>query len=220
MKTRLRHLVIALLSLTTCAQADTWVLTDGTSFEAQVKGVMPGTAIFTFTSGQEQRMEISKLSDDSRKKLAEVLGLAVAAPAAPPAPSTSTAAPATPAPAMPPATPPAAGATAGTMQTVARDPGAMDATDVNMLDSQFGKRATVIGKVKTVITLGSSGHKKLTFEGSDFTVFISKRSLDQSTDWHLDDLGGKTVQVTGEITKFQEQLQISPREPAQLGVVE
>lgn len=220
MKTRLRHLVIALLSLTACVHADTWVLADGTSFEAQVKGVMPGTAIFTFTSGQEQRMEISKLSDDSRKKLAEVLGLAVAAPAAPPAPSTSTAAPATPAPAMPPATPPAAGATAGTMQTVARDPGAMDATDVNMLDSQFGKRATVIGKVKTVITLGSSGHKKLTFEGSDFTVFISKRSLDQSTDWHLDDLGGKTVQVTGEITKFQEQLQISPREPAQLGVVE
>lgn len=213
--------LLLLLGVLAClplqARADTWVLTDGTSFEAQVKGVMPGTAIFTFTSGQEQRMEISKLSDDSRRKLAEVLGLAVAAP---PAPATPAAAPAAPAPAMPPATPPAPSTTAGTMPTVARDPGAMDATDVNMLDSQFGKRATVIGKVKTVITLGSSGHKKLTFEGTDFTVFISKRNLDQSTDWHLDDLGGKTVQVTGEITKFQDQLQISPREPAQLGVVE
>ncbi|MES2595057.1 MAG: hypothetical protein V4662_06970 [Verrucomicrobiota bacterium] len=217
MKIRLSSFLIALIGLTASAHADTWVLADGTSFEAQIKGVMPGTTLFTFASGQEHRIETSKLSDDSRKKLAETLGLAVAAPAAAPTP-----APAAPsaAPAMPPAAPGTASPTAGVMPTMARDPGAMDATDVNMIDSQFGKRGTVIGKVKTVITLGSSGHKKLTFEGSDFTVFISKRSLDQSTDWHLDDLAGKNVQVTGEIAKFQEQLQISPREPSQVGVVE
>ncbi|GEP42937.1 hypothetical protein [Brevifollis gellanilyticus] len=212
MKAALRHLLITLTGLTANAHADTWGLADGMSFEAQIKGVMPGMTIFTLASGLEQRIETSKLSDDSRKKLAESLGLVVAAPA--------TTASAAPTPAMPQAAPGTASTTAGVMPTVARDPGAMDATDVNMIDSQFGKRGTVIGKVKTVITLGSSGHKKLTFEGTDFNVFISKRSLDQNSDWHLDDLAGKTVQVTGEVAKFQEQLQISPREPSQVGVVE
>ena len=213
MKTSLCHLAAAFLSLTLPLSAEPWTLIDGTIFEAQVKLVTPGIVIFIPTSGPEHPVEVSKLSEASRKRLAEVLGLVVTTPVA----AIPAAVPAMPTSAT---TVPAASAGTAAMPPVSRDPNVIDAMDVNMIDSQYGKTATVVGVVKSVITLGSAGHKKLTFENTDFNVFISKRSLDQSQAWRLDDLTGKTIQVTGEIAKYREALQVAPREPSQLRIVE
>lgn len=197
---------------------ETWVLTDGRMFEAQVRQVVPGTVTFTLRTGADQPLEIAKLSERSKKQLAEVLGLgqsavtpmspAAAAPAAPAAPA--------------PASMPAAGApsaAAGTMPVVPRDSGAVDATDEGSLEANFGLTATVIGKVKRVATLGATGHRLLEFEDTEFNVFINKRQLDQH-DWHLDGIEGRLVQVKGRIGKYNDKLQIQVLEPAQIGLVE
>ena len=97
---------------------------------------------------------------------------------------------------------------------------AMDATQVDLIDSQYGLTGKVVGVVKEVITLGKTGHKKLSFEGTDFNVFISRRFLENSNEWKLDGLAGKTVQITGEIAKYQEVVQIAAKEPAQIQVLQ
>ena len=195
MKTALSHLVVAFSALALPLSVEPWVLTDGTRLEAEVKLVTPGLVIFTEMAGRDRAVEMNQLSEASRQRLAEVLGLMTAGKEAPVNTPPATAQPKPP-----------------------RDPSAMDATDLDLIDSQYGKTGTVTGVVKQVITLGSLGHKKLVFEGTDFSVFINKRWLGQSPDWRLDDLAGKVVRITGEITKYEEQLQISPREPAQIVV--
>ncbi len=203
MKTVIYLLGSAFLSLSslTAQTQETWTLNDGRTFEGQVKLVTPGTVIFTRSSGPDVPLEITKLTDASRKRLIEVLGLN--APAAPaPTPTASTPAAAT-----------------GTKPTMVRNSGAIDATDISMIDSQFGQKATVIGQVKEVVTLGSTGHKRINFENTGFNVFINKRNLEKSSDWKLDDLAGKTVQIEAEVTKYQEQVQMQLTEPSQIKVV-
>ncbi len=206
----------------TAHAADTWVLADGRMFEAKVKAVAPpGVITFTLSNGSDQPLEIGKLSERSKKHLAESLGMTLV-PVTPPPPVPLAAAPPpapmvpTPPPAPAPALPPAA----GTMALVPRDQGAVDATDTGSLEANMGQTATIIGKVKEVDTMGSTGHKLITFEGTDFNVFVSKRQLDQSADWHLESTVGKTVQVKGKIAKYKEKLQIQAFEPAQIGIVQ
>lgn len=219
MKTVIYLLGSALLSLSTLtAQTqETWTLNDGRTFEGQVKLVTPGTVIFTRSSGPDVPLEITQLTDASRKRLIEVLGLN--APSAPmPTPTaamTGTATGTKPSDAA--GTTPAAAT--GTKPTMPRNSGAIDATDISMIDSQFGQKATVIGKVKEVVTLGSTGHKRINFENTGFNVFINKRNLEKSSDWKLDDLAGKTVQIEAEVTKYQEQVQMQLTEPSQIKVV-
>lgn len=200
---------------------DTWVMTDGRMFEAQVKSVAPpGVITFTLRNGTDQPLGVEKLSDRSKKRLAELLGLA-GVPIAPVA-AVATTAPAT-SPGMavpPPPPPPPAAAPAPGMAVVPRNSGATDATDMGALQAGLDKQLTVIGKVAKVDTLGRSGHKLVGFEGSEFSLFVNKRQLDQSADWNLEGLVGKTVQVTGKVTQYNGKLQIQAFEPAQVGVVE
>lgn len=199
---------------------ETWVLADGRMFEAQVKLVTPGTVLFTLRTGAEQPLEVSKLSERSRKQLIELLGLGLTpvtpvspvamAPTIPtPTPASATAPAATPA-TPPPATP---------MTTAARESGAVDATDIGSLEASFGLAATVVGKVKKVVTLGSSGHKLLEFDGTDFNVFINRRQA-ELPGWNFDAMAGKTVQAKGKIGKFNEKLQIQLYAPAELTLVQ
>ncbi len=142
-------------------------------------------------------MEVNKLSEASRKRLIEILGLNTIA-----GPKSATA------------------SAAGTAPFVTRNSAAIDSTDTGMLESQFGKKATVIGKVAEVITLGTTGHKRINFEGTEFNVFVNKRVLEKNSSWNLNTLTGKTVQIGGEITKYQNQLQIQITDPSQIGAVE
>jgi DNA/RNA endonuclease YhcR with UshA esterase domain len=103
--------------------------------------------------------------------------------------------------------------------TASRDPGAMDATDLNLIASRLGMKSVVIGVVKSVLTLGSTGHKKLLFEGSEFEVFLSKSVQEKEPAQDLEALKGQTVQITGTISQYQEKLQISLRSVSDLAVV-
>lgn len=206
MKQVLRHFTLGLLG-TLCLNAqtlETWTLADGRSFEGQVKSVTPGIVIFARAAGPEAPLEISKLSEASQRRLIEVLGLsppqAPSAPAPVPAPTTPT--------------------TAAPMNTAARNPGAIDATDLSMIDSKFGLRSTVIGKISKVSTLGSTGHKKISFENSAFYLFINKRVLEANPEWKPDAMAGKLIQAEGEIAKYQDQLQIQIAAPTQIRMVE
>ncbi len=189
----------ALLSLSSLSAqtADTWFLADGKTFEGQVRSVTPGVVLFSRPSGPDASVEINKLSEASRKRLIEILGLNTSA---------------TPKSATAPAV--------GTVPFVTRNSGAIDSTDTGMLESQFGKKATVIGKVAEVITLGTTGHKRINFEGTEFNIFINKRVLEKNSNWNLNTLTGKTVQIRGEIAKYQNQLQIQITDPSQIGAVE
>jgi len=192
-------------------------------FEADVKQMTPGTVLFTLRTGVDQPLEITKLSERSRKQLIEVIGLGntPVTPVAPISAATAAPAPSQPSTAMPAAapTPPPAPATAAPMTSVARDPGAVDATDTGSLEANFGLTATVIGKVKKVVTMGSTGHKLLEFEDTDFNIFINKRQL-ETPGWNFDGLEGKLVQAKGKIGKYNEKLQIQLYESSQMGIVE
>lgn len=217
----LLHFVV--LAMTCSAWGlETWVLADGRLFEADVKQVVPGIVLFTLRTGTDQPLEINKLSDRSRKRLAEVLGLGGAAvePVAIAPAAIEPAVPAvTPAAVPAPAMQPVAAAPAMPLTVVARDPGAVDATDVGSLEANIGLTATVIGKVKKIVTLGSSGHKLLEFEDTDFNFFVNKRQA-ELPGWNFDALVGKLVQGKGKIGKYNEKLQVQLYDPAQLGVVE
>jgi hypothetical protein len=196
-------------SLTLSAQTlEKWTLTDGRSFEGQVKSVTPGMVTFARTTGPDAPLEISKLSAASQRRLIEVLGLSSPPAASAPAP-VAAAAP----------TAPAATTTATPMNAAARNPGAIDATDIAVLDSKFGMRSIVIGKVSRITSLGSTGHKKINFEGSEFYLFINKRVIEANPTWKADDLKGQLVQVEGEIGKYQDQIQIQIADLAQISTV-
>ncbi len=97
----------------------------------------------------------------------------------------------------------------------ARDPAAVDATDQASLEAGLGQRLTVIGRVRRVATLGAAGHRLIEFEDSRFGVFIAKRQLTQAG-WNLETLTGRTVQVRGELSRYQDRLQMTLFEPAQI----
>lgn len=97
----------------------------------------------------------------------------------------------------------------------ARDPSAVDATDQASLEAGLGQRLTVIGRVRRVATLGAAGHRLIEFEDSRFGVFIAKRQLTQAG-WNLESLAGRTVQVRGELSRYQDRLQMTLFEPAQI----
>lgn len=210
MKQSFIHLILVVFSsLSLQAQVpEKWTLTDGRSFEGQVKSVTPGMVIFARSAGPDASLEISKLSEASQRRLIEVLGLAPPAAATTPAPASAAA------PVMPPPLAPAP------MNTAARNPGAIDATDLAMIDSKFGLRSIVIGKISNIATLGSTGHKKVSFQNSEFYLFINKRILDTNPEWKPDAMIGKLVQTEGEIARYQDQLQIQISTPTQIGVIE
>lgn len=200
MKFRLLFSACTLLGQAFVLHAESWSLTDGSSFDAEVKVVTRGLVIFTSNDSSERAVETRMLSEISREQLAELLGLGVKEAAVEPLPEV-------PVSRQVPLSHPG------------RDPKAMDATQVDLIDSQYGLTGKVVGVVREVITLGKTGHKKLSFEGTDFNVFISRRFLENSNEWKLDGLAGKTVQITGEIAKYQEVVQIALKEPAQIQVL-
>lgn len=193
-------LLLTMASLSSAqTTADTWVLVDGKMFEAQVRQVVPGKVTFALRNGSEQAVDIAQLSQRSRTRLAQVLGLDVAAAPVPvvagkPAPTT-----------------PAAGA---------RDPAALDATDAAALDINEGKTVVVIGKVTDVKTLGDTGHKLVEFDNADFYIFISKTTQGKFPDWTPDVFKGKTLQVRGTLARYRDKPQIVGSSPDQFTVVE
>ena len=203
----LLNLSLYLLS-TICLQSQTlekWTLTDGRSFEGQVKSVTPGMVIFARASGPDAPLEIAQLSELSQRRLIVVLGLTLTT---------------TPNTAIPPPAPTAPPPSAPPMNTTVRDPGAIDATDISMIDSKFGLRCMVIGKISKITTLGGTGHKKINFENSEFYLFINKRILEANPEWKPETMANKRIQVEGEVAKYQDQLQIQITAPNQINVVE
>ena len=96
------------------------------------------------------------------------------------------------------------------------DGDAIDATEDAHLRSLVGAEAKVVGTVKSVPTLGSSGHRLIEFEGSDFNVFIHRDRIAESADWIIDDLPGKRLQVTGTVEMYREKPQMRGSTPSQL----
>lgn len=206
----LLNLSFYLLS-TSCLQSQTlekWTLTDGRSFEGQVKSVTPGMVIFARASGPDSPLEIAKLSELSQRRLIVVLGLTL--PILPILPTTS----------IPHLEPMANQPSAPAVNATARNPGAIDATDISMIDSKFGLRCMVIGKISKITTLGNTGHKKINFENSEFYLFINKRALESNPEWKPENIANKIIQVEGEVAKYQDQLQIQITAPNQINVVE
>jgi hypothetical protein len=176
---------------------ETWVRSDGTMFEARVRQVEPGTAIFQLRAGGEQTLAPAQLAERSRRRLAEVLGLLPGATQVAAAPSKPSAPTLSPAPAN-----------------------SLDASDAGALESRFGQSTTVTGTVRRVATLGGSGHRLLEFEGEVFSVFIRRSDLERHPDWPLDALTGRRVRVLGEIGKFRDRLQIQVSKPTSLQPLE
>lgn len=192
---------------------ETWVTRQGAMFEASVKQVIPGQVTFILKDGREQSVPLTDLSERSRVKLSEALGLGgLPVPIATPSAQTSTAS----------ATAPTATPTAMTnpMATVPVDGSAIDATDAAQISARMGQPAIIVGTVKEVATLGGAGHKLVKFDGSTFSFFISKQALDKSTDWVLDDLPGKRLQVSGTLETYRDAPQIRGNEPTQLSRVQ
>ena len=197
---------------------ETWVTSQGAMFEATIKTVVPGQATFVLKDGREQNVPLQDLSERSRVKLAEALGFGATpvAPAAAPA-TASTAAPATPAPATTSTPAPTSAPMAGTpMEVKPVDGTAIDVSDATQILAKIGQQGIVVGTVSEVATLGASGHRLIKFENSTFNVFISKQILDQSTDWVLDDLPGKRLQVSGKLETYRDAPQIRGTTPTQL----
>lgn len=195
---------------------DTWVTSQGAMFEASVKQVVPGQVTFVLKDGREQLVPLTDLSERSRAKLAEALGLGgtpvpVAQAPAAPAPSPATA----PAPAAPAPT-----AMRSPADPVPVDGSAIDATDAAQISARIGQQAIIVGTVSEIVTLGGAGHKLIKFDGSEFNVFISKQVLGESTDWILDDLPGKRLQVSGKLETYRDAPQIRGTNPAQISRVQ
>lgn len=199
---------------------DTWVTSQGAMFEASVKQVVPGQVTFVLKDGREQPVPLTDLSERSRTKLAEALGLGgtpvlVAQAPATPAPSPASA---TPTASMPET--PAPTAMRSPADPVPVDGSAIDATDAAQISARIGQQTVVVGTVKEIVTLGAAGHKLIKFDGSEFNVFISKQVLGESTDWVLDDLPGKRLQVSGKLETYRDAPQIRGTNPAQIARVQ
>ncbi len=199
---------------------DTWVTSQGAMFEASVKTVVPGQVTFILKDGREQPVPLANLSDRSRAKLIESLGLGLGtapapAPVSAPTPTTASA-PATPATPTAPATTPTAAPAAMTPATAPVAGAAIEATDIAQINALIGQDSTVVGTVTEVVTLGAAGHKLIKFDGTTFNIFISKQMLEKSTDWILDDLPGKRLQVSGKLESYRDAPQIKGNTPSQL----
>jgi hypothetical protein len=197
---------------------DTWVTSQGAMFEASVKTVVPGQVTFILKDGREQPVPLANLSDRSRAKLIESLGLGTApapAPVSAPTPTTASA-PATPAAPTAPATTPTAAPAAMTPATAPVAGAAIEATDIAQINALIGQDSTIVGTVTEVVTLGAAGHKLIKFDGTTFNIFISKQMLEKSTDWILDDLPGKRLQVSGKLESYRDAPQIKGNTPSQL----
>ncbi len=204
----LAALLLAALPLS-AQTMETWVTSQGAMFEAAVKSVAPGQATFVLKDGREQNVPLQDLSERSRMKLVEALGFgATPVPPAAPAP-----APATPSAPASPAAVPAAGTP---MEVKPVDGAAIDVTDATQIQAKMDQQVIVVGAVREVATLGASGHRLIEFENSNFNVFIPKQMLDQSTDWVLDDLPGKRLQVSGRLETYRDAPQIRALNPSQL----
>jgi hypothetical protein len=177
------------------AAEETWTLVDGTSIQGSFRGAMPGVILFSGKNGSDQRVPVSQLSETSKRRIVELIGLSSPAIVA------------------------TTISTPSTLPTKTRDAGAIDATDIHVIASQLGLRAVVIGVVKSVASLGSTGHKKLYFQDTEFEVFLAKGTLEQNSGLNLDGLEGKTIQVTGTIRKYADKLQISLRGQGDLSLV-
>lgn len=199
--------IYLLIALDSRAQSalESWVLSDGTMIEAKVRTVAPGHVLFTQRSGIEKDVEISKLSERSRKRLLEVLGFSASDAAALPAGTPTPMATVPVAPVAPSA--PANGS-------------AIDVTDTASIEASFGKEATVAGQVKKIITLGAAGHKLIEFDGSTFQIFVSNSSLQASNEWALEDMVGKRVQASGKVDRYRDNLQLRISRPDQIAVVQ
>ncbi len=203
-------IVFLLSGLESRAQSalESWVLSDGTMIEAKVRSVAPGHVLFTQRSGIEKDVEISKLSDRSRKRLLEVLGFTGADVAALPAPATAPVGEQKPMP------------TAPTAPAAPTSSAAIDVTDTASMEASFGKDATIVGQVKKIVTLGAAGHKLVEFDGSSFQIFVSNSSLQASNEWALDDMVGKRVQASGKVDKYRDNLQLRISRPDQISIVQ
>ncbi len=194
---------------------ETWVTSQGAMFEAAVKQVVPGQVTFILKDGREQGVPIQDLSERSRTKLVEALGFGATPVPPPPAAATAPTSPApAPAPASTPAPSPAPASAPMAVQPV--DGAAIDVTDATQIQAKMGQQAIVVGTVSKVATLGASGHRLIEFEGANFNVFVSKQQIDQSSDWVLDDLPGKRLQVSGKIESYRDAPQIRGNDPSQL----
>lgn len=199
----------------TAQNLDTWVTSQGAMFEGTIKQLVPGQAVFVLKDGREQPVPLADLSERSRTKLIEALGLGTT-PVKPAAVPATTAAPTAPTTPTTPAAPAMAATANPATPIAAPDGSAIDATDATQIASRIGQQAIVVGVVSEVVTLGSSGHKLLKFDGTNFNLFISRQSLERSTDWILDDLPGKRVQVSGKLETYRDAPQIRGENPSQL----
>ncbi len=185
---------------------DTWVMTDGRMFQAALMQAAPGKLKVRLTDGKEEVLEISELSELSKKRAAERLGLGAAAGAA----AATTPAPE---PAAPPPSPPVSAEGSSKMSALALPEGVIALTDAGAIEAAMGTEIAAAGIVKEVATLGSAGHRKILFEGTPVVAFIGKWDLEKSGDWKFDGLEGKTLQVSGKVGKYNDELQIQPASP-------
>jgi hypothetical protein len=222
MRTDFRSILFLLaLSLPLPAQdtMDTWVMTDGRMFQAALLQASPGELTVRLSNGKEEVLFVSELSELSKKRAAERLGLgaaavvAVAAATTPSKPAPSS--PETPSPTPTPA--PAPGGQAMAQPTLGE--GELSMTDAAAIETAMGTEITAVGIVREVATLGSTGHKKILFQGTPVVVFIGKWHLEKSGDWKFDDLEGKTLRATGKVGKFNDEVQVQPISPSDLQAV-
>ena len=176
---------------------DTWVMTDGRMFQAELIHATPGQLKVRLADGKEEAVELSELSALSKKRAAERLGLGGELVAD----SEST------------TTPVKDAATLATLE------GPLDMRDGGTIKAAMGKEVTAVGMVKEVATLGSSGHKKIVFEGTAVVGFIGKWNLDKSGDWNFDGLEGKRLQILGKVDEYNDELQIQVGSPNDVKVL-
>lgn len=181
------------------AEEEPWLLADGSTVQGSFRGAMPGTIILTGKDGTDLRVPVAKLSPESKKRVAALIGLDQPAAVAPPS---------------------ASAPSVSGLGTAARDPGALDATNVDLIFSKLGLKAVVIGVVDSVVVLGSTGHQKLRMQDTEFEVFLPKQVVEKSPPSGLDGLKGKTIQITGTISKYGDKPQVSLRALTDLAVVE
>jgi hypothetical protein len=221
MRTDLRSILFLLaLSLPLPAQdtMDTWVMTDGRMFQAALLQASPGELKVRLSNGKEEVLFVSELSELSKKRAAERLGLGAAAVAAATTPSKpAPSSPETPSPTPTPAPAPAPGGQAMAQPTLGE--GELSMTDAAAIETAMGTEITSVGIVREVATLGSTGHKKILFQGTPVVVFIGKWNLEKSGDWKFDGLEGKTLRATGKVGKFNDEVQIQPISPSDLQTV-
>lgn len=203
MKTKLSlALFLGVLMEASSAQPvmDSWVMTDGRMFQAELIQAIPGQLKVRLADGKEETLELSELSALSKKRAAERLGLGGESVAEPESTTTSV--------------------KDAAMPTSATAEGPLNLQDDAAIKAAMDTEVTAVGTVKEVATLGSSGHKKIVFDGTAVVGFIGKWNLDKSGDWNLDGLEGKRLQIAGKVDEYNGELQVQVASPNDMRVVE